>query len=97
MKSNKIVFMFLCFVFYSCCGIDCEKQKQAEHLINKIETYRIENDRIPNSLIDLGFKLNEEDEVYFEKIDEDLYTIWYGTTLGDSNVYYSKSKVWTYD
>lgn len=94
---SKFIFILLGVLFYSCCGIDCEKQKYAEFLIDKIEQYRTINDSIPNNLRDMGIEVNESDKAYFHKISRDTYTIWYGTTLGDSNIYYSSTKSWAFD
>ena len=37
---------------------------------------------------------NEDGPVYYEKINDGVYILWYGTTLGESNIYNSKKQRW---
>lgn len=45
------------------------------------------------SLEDIGEKTSEEGPIYYEKRG-DQYLIWFGTTLGESRIYDSKTGKW---
>ena len=44
---------------------------------------------------ELGIKEEEGvDALYYQKRDSNNYILWFGTTLGESVIYYSDSKTW---
>jgi hypothetical protein len=78
---------------------DCECSgwshfKQANEIIQKVERYIKKNGVLPNSLEDIGEKTTMEGPFY-NKIDSKEYEVWFGTYLGESCVYRSKTKKWT--
>lgn len=64
-------------------------------IVKKIETFKAENERLPNSLEEIGIKIQDgKDALYYDKKDSTLYIIWFGMSLGESKTYYSDSKKW---
>jgi hypothetical protein len=85
----------LSFAFCS-CGLYSEdsRVKEGNELIAKIERFRSEKGRLPASLAELGIKEKEEGPLYYSKRGESDYVVWFGTTLGESVTYDSRSKKW---
>ena len=65
-------------------------------VVEKIESYRKSNNRLPNSLSALGIVLSDEGSqpFYYERRDNSNYIVYFGTTLGESKIYFSDSKKW---
>ena len=61
-------------------------------IVVKIEEFRSQKKRLPNSLRDFG--IVDESELFYTKWDSVNYFLWYGTNLGESMTYYSDSKGW---
>ena len=71
-----------------------DKQAQAERMVEKIELFRAENKRLPESVEELGFEESEQGPVYYRKRNDEHYEVWYGTSLGESVTYLSDQKAW---
>ena len=89
----KILTIALLIGLNSCCDILCERQKHAELIIEKVESFKKENERLPENLKDIGLEYQEHLSFY-KKILDDEYEVWYGTHLGVSKIYNSKTKTW---
>ena len=65
-------------------------------LINKIENFRTTYGRLPNRLEEIGIEsqMGGVDALFYRKQCDMHYTIHFGTTLGESIIYYSESKQW---
>lgn len=89
-------------VSLSFCLLGCKSRRentlmhQGNEFVEKIEQYKKDNNRLPVSLSDIGITVKSEYEppIYYEKRDSIHYTISFGTTLGESKIYYSDSKKW---
>ena len=81
----------------SCCDVYCEREQYANMIISKADDYIKINGEIPKDIDELGLEEKENSLAYFLKVSEDKYVVWYGTNLGDSNVYNSKTKTWYFD
>ncbi len=70
--------------------------QEGNEYIKKIEHFKKINNTLPNSLSDIGISVFSESDppIYYEKIDSIRYIISFGTTLGDSKIYYSDTKQW---
>lgn len=69
--------------------------KQGNILIEKVERYKTINNKIPNSLKEIGE--NEESDNYpffYQKHDSLYYSISFGISIDDSKIYYSDTKQW---
>ncbi len=68
--------------------------EKGNKLIEKIELFKKENGKLPESLTELRIKEKEEGPLYYSKLDSIKYIVWFGTELGESKTYYSHSKKW---
>jgi hypothetical protein len=71
-----------------------EMKSKGDTVIARIENYRAANDKLPNSLTDLGIEEKESGPIYYQKSSEKNYIIWFGMTLGESTTYDSITKTW---
>lgn len=91
---HKIVLIFsLCFL---ACGPQRkpELEKKGNEIISQIESFRLEKGALPNSLRDLGLEEKLEGPLYYRRLDDTRYELWYGTTLGESVTYDSNRRSW---
>jgi hypothetical protein len=88
--TSTILFSFILTILFSCDN----REKIGNQVINKIEDYRLKNDKLPNSLTDIGIEEKEKGPIYYRKDSETDYIVWYGLTLGESRTYDSKTKTW---
>lgn len=71
--------------------------KEGNVLVKKIEAFKVEYKRLPISLEEIG--VSEQDGVdalYYSKQDSlsENYMISFGTSLGESKIYFSDNKKW---
>jgi len=64
---------------------------RGNEIIQRIEAFKSNQKRLPNSLSEVGIG---EEELFYNKYDSIHYIVWYGTSLGESVTYYSDSKKW---
>ncbi len=72
----------------------CEREKWALEVIQRVENFETKNKRLPSTLAELGIDEAKVDLAFYKKISETEFEVWYGTSLGISNVYNSKTKEW---
>ncbi len=70
------------------------KFQLADRVIQKIETYKITYNRLPSSLEEIGERVSEAGPIFYKKINNTEYEIWFGTTLGESMTYNSETQKW---
>jgi hypothetical protein len=94
-RVSYLICALLLFCFFTSCN-DRERRliKKGNDLVNKVELYKKNKGKLPASLSDLGIKETEEGPLYYQKRDSLGYKIWFGTSLGESETYYSDSKKW---
>ena len=63
-------------------------------IVQKIEFFRQTKHLLPNSFKEMGIEMKEEGPFYYNRIDSINFTISFGTSLGESKIYYSDSKRW---
>lgn len=72
-----------------------EKYKQAgARLIKKIETYRVLNNRLPNTIADIGLTEPMEQGPYYEKTDSLYYIVFFNIGFDETKTYYSQTQNW---
>jgi hypothetical protein len=91
--------LHVCAIFLALLLIlpaNCADPKQAmgDRTVQLIDKFVGEHQRLPNDLSELGVKDVEEGPIYYRKEGEREYIVWYGTRLGSSVVYDSKTKRW---
>jgi len=93
---RRIAYFPLIALLCLCACVSREERltKAGNEVIKKIEHYRQMNGTLPKSLSDIGIKEKEEGPIYYEKRDSINYTVWFGTSIGESKIYYSDSNRW---
>jgi hypothetical protein len=74
-------------------GCNSSKRRTGDNVVAKVEQFRKSNGRLPNALSDIGTK--EEESCPCCKTGDDSYIVWYGTSLGESDAYDSRTKKWS--
>ena len=79
----------------SCSGYrESKLKKEGAAVVEKIETFKARNSRLPDSLSDIGFNDTEKGPIYYRKTSDSSYEIWFGAELGESVTYNSQSHTW---
>lgn len=103
MKKHKYIlwpigfFLMLLSIwfFYLRSARENRLMKAGDVLVERIEVFKAKQFRLPNSLEEIGIKEREgADVLYYDKRDSLHYTVSFGTSLGESKIYYSDSKRW---
>lgn len=84
MKTKTLISLIILCVFIVLDFFNVVEFIHAKQLQKKIERY--------NSII--GIELKEEGPIYYDKINDQRYKIWFGATLGESKVFDSKYQEW---
>ena len=92
--SGIIISIVPFYFFYLKDARDNKLIKEGELLKIKVENYKKEHHKLPESLLDLGIVETMEGPLYYQKRDSLNYIIWYGKSLGESNTYHSDSQKW---
>jgi hypothetical protein len=101
------VFILILLGYYFCYlrnARDNRLMKEGNTLIELIDAYKNKNRKLPDSLTDIGVKTNnsggygddKSSGIFYSKVDNVHYFLSYGTSLGESNYYYSDSQKWEY-
>ncbi|MGI8641038.1 MAG: hypothetical protein ACR2MG_13975 [Pyrinomonadaceae bacterium] len=96
MKSKlfpTVLLTTLIWLSVSACASDA-KIKEGNEVAVKIENFRSEKGRLPNSLTEVGIAEMESGPIYYDKKSESKYILWFGKELGESVVYDSDTKQW---
>jgi hypothetical protein len=75
-------------------GCSPSKQKIGDQVLEQVEAFRRTNGRLPANLTEIGIKETEEGPIYYQQKTTSTYTLWYGTTLGESVTYDSEIRKW---
>ena len=80
----------------SCSFMYRAEFKKGEEAIARIENFRKEKGRLPESLAEVGIKADESGPIYYQKESDTKYAIWFtiGPGPGNSMVYESDTKKW---
>jgi hypothetical protein len=73
---------------------DWREFRTGHEIVSRVETFRVQhNGRLPENLQEVGID-DSNLGVFYRRISADEYCVWFGTTLGESEVYYSRTKKW---
>ncbi|MCT8341269.1 hypothetical protein MG296_14500 [Flavobacteriaceae bacterium TK19130] len=89
----KLSILSITLGLISCCDYFCERHKYAESIIQKVEKFKSENQRLPENVSEIELKETTESEAFYSKTSDSTYTVWYAIGF-DSNVYTSETKEW---
>ena len=70
--------------------------KEGDELVLKIEKYKAHKGHLPKSIEDVGVKETMEGPLFYVRMDSVNYMVYFGTSLGESIIYYSDTKEWDY-
>lgn len=87
--------MFLIMVV-GCDNAENKLIKQGDELVLKIEKYKEEKGHLPNSIEDVGLNETMEGPLFYVRMDSVNFMVYFGTSLGESMIYYSDTKEWDY-
>jgi hypothetical protein len=93
-SSTSIVAAFvmpMLMLVIGAAGCGPSRRDSGNAIVSKIETFRRETGRLPNSLSEIGVEERESGPDYC-KTSRNGYIVWYGTTLGESDTYDSQTK-----
>ena len=93
-RTIKILTLVLLFGLYS-CEFNNERQEYAEMLIEKVETFKKANNRLPNDVSELHLTKKMDSPAFYQMQTDSTYMVWYGLSVGESKVYRSSTKKWT--
>lgn len=66
--------------------------RQAGPIHSALEDYHAQHGTYPESLS--AAKISEPNELYYQREPDGSYLLWFGTTLGESTTYCSKTQEW---
>lgn len=98
-----IILLLFPMLLYSCNGWERKQIKKASVLIEKIEMFKTNHNRLPDSFKEMGIEETGllggccgegADILYYMKTDSLHYIVYFGTTLGEGLYYYSDTKQW---
>lgn len=92
---GSVILSVSLFSVLSCAGYrERQLKKQGDLVISKIETFRKDKNKLPETLSEIGLKDTEDGPIYYKKESDTKYIIWFGTQLGESATYESDTKEW---
>ena len=97
MKSLLFIATLIITIPLSSCSYFREQslKNEANQIIVKLENFKKENNRLPDSLSGIGIEEKEEGPIYYRKTGDATYKIWFGTSLGESVTYDSEKRKWS--
>jgi len=84
----------LILVLCACSNRDAKKEAAGNKLIARVEQFRKQNGRLPESAAEMGIQEDESGPVFYQKQLATHYIVWYGTGVGESMVYDSGIGHW---
>jgi len=69
-------------------------QREGRSLIDKIETFRQTEHRLPNSVKELGLEEPMNNGPYYEKKDSINYIVFFAVGFDETYIYYSDKNEW---
>ncbi len=93
-KPMKLKLFFIFVTLFTLCCAFHDKQVQGNEIVAKIEKFKTEKGRLPNSLGEIGIVETESGPIYYKKESESKYIVWFGKELGESATYDSDTKQW---
>ena len=89
-----LVFLGFWFLFLKDFAVR-KLMNESNVVINKIENFRNERNRLPNSLTEIGIKETEYGPIFYEKRSELDYVIYFNIGFDDIRFYNSNNQKWT--
>jgi hypothetical protein len=71
------------------------RMHQAKVVIDRLEAFQKDHGHLPDSLKEIGIASDESGPVYYQRHNDGSYIVWYGLSLGHSEVYDSRIRKWS--
>lgn len=68
--------------------------EKGDAVVQKVEAFKKENGRLPNSRSEMGLTDSETSQPFYEKRGEDNYVVYFNIGFDNTKAYYSDSKKW---
>jgi len=94
MKNTLKILTLILFIGLHSCDVKSERQTYAEILIEKVELFKKNNNRLPKDLTELGLTEQMDSPAFYQMESDSTYIVWYGLTVGESKVYRSSTQKW---
>ena len=86
--------LIFCAAGLSCSLTEDRKTARGNEIVRKVEDFKKEKGRLPESLSEIGIEEKLEGPIYYRKESGEKFILWFGTSLGESVKYDSDSKQW---
>jgi hypothetical protein len=93
----KFILNIAILLAFVIAGFSCasnSKTARGNEIVGKIESFKKEKGRLPESLSEIGIEEKEDSPIHYEKKSDAKFILWYGTSLGESATYDSDTKQW---
>jgi len=90
----KILICLLSFAIFS-CSVENDREKYAKAIIEKVEKFKTEKNRLPKNVSEIGLTELEDSKAFYEKKTDSTYIVYFGLSLGESKTYNSSTRKWT--
>ncbi len=90
----KIFTILLGLTLFFSCDASSDKEEYAQKIIEKVDQFESENNRLPNDVSEIGLTELENSPAFYEKTSDSTYRVWYGVSLGESRAYNSDTQEW---
>ena len=67
--------------------------RTGNEIVSRVEAFRKSHGYVPEALKDVGVT-DPDLRVFYRKTSDNEYLVWFGTTLGESETYDSRTKKW---
>lgn len=94
-STIKILTLILLILGLYSCEFKNDRQDYADMLIEKVETFKRKNNRLPKDVSELGLTEKMDSPAFYQMETDSTYIVWYGLSLGESKTYNSATKEWT--
>lgn len=68
--------------------------RSGNQLISRVESFRRAHDHLPSAQSEIDENVTEQTRILYQKCSDTHYVVWFGTELGESMSYDSRSGVW---
>ena len=94
-SSTLLTAIMISLPFVSCAGYsESQRKAEANKIIVKLDDFKNRTNRLPESLSEIGIVEDETGPIYYRKIDDTNYEVWFGRELGESTTYRSATHQW---
>lgn len=94
MRLTLALIVLVSALLFGCKSREQRLTEQGNALIERIDSFQKATHRLPESLKELGIEEKMEGPLYYQKLSTDRYTVYFGTTVGESMIYRSEKGAW---